>query len=125
MCLATTPIAGVASGLWESAAVVFDTIVPSQRPVVGRKRRYDIDVRQFVVTENNAVLRRTLHGEVEDLRRLDRPRGAGAGPRARRGVLRFSRARGGGLGAQHHPLRREGRPRSVAVPRRDAHPPPR
>ena len=65
MCLATTPIAGVASGLWENAAVVFDTIVPSQRPVVGGKRRYDIDVRQFVVTENNAVLRRTLHAEVE------------------------------------------------------------
>ena len=56
MCLATTPIAGVASGLWENAAVVFDTIVPSQRPVVGGKRRYDIDaVSRATITMSAAV----------------------------------------------------------------------
>ncbi|HSO31270.1 MAG TPA: transglutaminase domain-containing protein [Labilithrix sp.] len=74
MCLATSPIAGVASGLWESASVVFDTIVPSQRPVVGGKTTYDIDVRQFVVTENNAVIRRTLEKDVSAYAALLDPR---------------------------------------------------
>lgn len=64
MCLAPSPVAGIATGSWDDAAVVFDTIVPSLRPVIGGRKNYDIDVRAFVVTQNNAVVRRALERDI-------------------------------------------------------------
>ncbi len=71
MCMAPSPVAGIISGSWDNAAVVFDTIVPSQRPVVGGRRNYEIDVREFVVTENNAVIRRTLEKDIAPFAALE------------------------------------------------------
>lgn len=64
MCLTSIPIGGIGNIDCDSAAVVFDTIVPAGRPVVGRRRTYEIDVREFVVTERNAVVRRTLERDI-------------------------------------------------------------
>ena len=64
MCLETCALSGISSGVWENAEVVFDVVLPSQRPVVGGKRNYDIDVREFLVTSNNAVIARTLERDL-------------------------------------------------------------
>lgn len=52
---------------WDGDFVVHDCIVPSNRPAVGSRRHYDIDVREFLLTERNEVMRRTVH---EELRRF-------------------------------------------------------
>src|SRR5262245_66505229 len=50
---------------WDGDRIVHDSIVPSSRPVVGRRSGgYDIDPREFLVTERNAVMRRTLESDV-------------------------------------------------------------
>ena len=47
---------------WDGDEIDHDTIVPSSRSVPGRenKGRYEIDVREFLVTEKNAVMRKAL-----------------------------------------------------------------
>jgi hypothetical protein len=64
MCLDGCPLGGIAHGYWENAAVVFDTVLPAHRVVIGSKRTYSIDIREFVVTENNALLARTIHDDL-------------------------------------------------------------
>ena len=64
MCLESCAVSGISSGIWENAEVVFDVVLPSQRPVVGGKRNYDIDVREFLVTSNNAVVARTIERDL-------------------------------------------------------------
>jgi Transglutaminase-like superfamily len=60
MCFSGNVVGGLRRFNWDGDCVVFDTTVPSQRPVVGGKRNYQIDVREFVLTTNNAVIRHTL-----------------------------------------------------------------
>jgi hypothetical protein len=64
MCLHVSPVGGITRWNWDGDAVVFDTTVPSHRAVVGGTRHYAIDVRQFVLTEKNAVLRHTLRERI-------------------------------------------------------------
>ena len=53
---------------WDGDRIVHEAIVPSSRPVVGRRSGgYDIDVREFLVSERNAVMGRTLR---EDMRKF-------------------------------------------------------
>jgi len=48
-----------------------ETIVPSGRPVVGGRKQYLADVREYLASGQNAVLRRTISREVQNLvRRL-------------------------------------------------------
>ena len=54
---------------WEGDEIVHDPVVPSHRPVPGRAARrgdrsYPIDPREFLVTENNAVVGRAMRKEV-------------------------------------------------------------
>jgi hypothetical protein len=51
---------------WDGDRIIHRCIVPSSRPVVGSRSTtsYDIDVREFLVTERNEVMRRTLEREV-------------------------------------------------------------
>jgi len=47
--------------------IIRESVVPSSRPVVSTRsmrKQYDIDVREFLVTEDNAVMRRTLGQDV-------------------------------------------------------------
>lgn len=51
---------------WDGDRILHEAIVPSSRPVVGRRSGgYDIDVREFLVSERNAVMRRTLEGDIK------------------------------------------------------------
>ena len=49
---------------WDGERIVQDTIVPSSRPAIGSKREYDMDVREFLATAHNAVLRRTIQRDI-------------------------------------------------------------
>lgn len=51
---------------WDGDYVVHECVVPSNRRAVGSQRKYSIDVREFLLTERNEVMRRTIR---EDLRR--------------------------------------------------------
>ena len=69
MCLATSKIRNLDRWNWDGDIIVFDTKVPSARPVVGyntRKTEYPIDVREFLVTDKNAVMRSTLQEDIQD-----------------------------------------------------------
>jgi hypothetical protein len=62
-----SPVFGLDAGSWEGDVTVDRPIVPSSRPAVGRKRGgYDIDAREFLVSERNAVIRRTLSERVSE-----------------------------------------------------------
>lgn len=67
MCLQTTNIKGLSNWNWEGDQIVHDCIVPSSRPVVGipGKRKYDIDVREFLVTERNEIMKRTIREDIK------------------------------------------------------------
>jgi hypothetical protein len=63
MCLTLSPLVNLHRWNWDGDRIVHRCIVPSSRPVVGRTGRrseYDIDVREFLVSERNEVMRRTL-----------------------------------------------------------------
>ena len=61
MCFSTSRVHKLRYWNWDGERIIHDSIVPSSRPPIGRQRgNYDIDVREFLVTERNAVMRRTL-----------------------------------------------------------------
>ncbi len=65
MCMPQSPVVGLARWNWEGDRIVHKCIVPSSRPVIGSKgKQYDIDVREFLVSERNEVLARTLEKDV-------------------------------------------------------------
>ena len=67
MCLMRSPIRNVSRWNWDGDVIIRESVVPSSRPVVGShspSRQYDIDVREFLVTEDNAVMRRTLQEDI-------------------------------------------------------------
>ena len=48
---------------WDGDVIIRESVVPSSRPVVGShssKKQYPIDVREFLVTADNAIMRQTL-----------------------------------------------------------------
>jgi hypothetical protein len=67
MCLETTNIKGLSNWNWEGDHIVHECIVPSSRPVIGfpDKRKYDIDVREFLITERNEIMKRTIHEDIK------------------------------------------------------------
>jgi len=63
MCLTLSPLVNLHRWNWDGDRIVHECIVPSARPVVGRtgpRNQYSIDVREFLVSERNEVMRRTL-----------------------------------------------------------------
>lgn len=66
MCLENSRIHRQRRWNWDGERIIHESIVPSSRPVVGHKDGgYDIDVREFLVSEKNATMRRTLEQDVK------------------------------------------------------------
>lgn len=67
MCVSRTRRPGLGRFNWDGDCIVHECIVPSSRPVAGSRSRkgYDIDVREFLVTARNEVVRRTLHRDLQ------------------------------------------------------------
>ncbi len=56
---------------WDGDRIVPETIVPSGRPVVGGRKQYLVDVREYLASNQNAVLRHTINDDIQKLvRRL-------------------------------------------------------
>ncbi len=68
MCLAYSRIKGLNRWNWDGDEIIPECVVPSSRPIVGEggDSSYDIDVREFLITEDNEVVKRPLR---ETLRR--------------------------------------------------------
>jgi hypothetical protein len=67
MCLTTSPIKNWKKWNWDGDIIVHESIVPSCRPVIDSRRHYDVDVREFLVSERNVVMRRTLETDIRQL----------------------------------------------------------
>jgi hypothetical protein len=68
MCFTLSKIAPHDRWNWDGDHIVHECIVPASRPVPGYTRNkgyYDIDVREFLVTERNEVTRKTLREDVK------------------------------------------------------------
>ncbi len=66
MCFAPSNVKDLSVWNWDGDVIIHQPIVPSGRGVVGvRPRRdYDIDVREFLTTANNAVMHRVLQHDI-------------------------------------------------------------
>ncbi len=68
MCLIQSNIRGLEKYNWEGDIIIHDSTVPSSRPVVGfpatKKYEYEIDVREFLVTEHNSLMQKTLREDI-------------------------------------------------------------
>ncbi|MEI7937665.1 MAG: hypothetical protein WCK27_13330 [Verrucomicrobiota bacterium] len=70
MCLQNTVIYSPRWN-WDGDRIVPEMIVPSGRLVVGGRKQYLADVREYLASGQNAVLRRTISRDVQKLvRRL-------------------------------------------------------
>lgn len=67
MCLITSPVKNWKKWNWDGDIIVHDSIVPSCRPAVGGDKNYDVDVREFLVSERNVVMRRALENDIRKL----------------------------------------------------------
>ncbi len=68
MCFIQSNVRGIEKWNWDGDVIVHRPIVPSSRPVVGSKsgNEYEIDVREFLVTRNNALIGRTLREDIKN-----------------------------------------------------------
>lgn len=65
MCFANSRVNGLRRWNWDGECIIHDSVVPSSRPVVMQQTGwYDIDVREFLVSKDNAIMRRTLERDV-------------------------------------------------------------
>src|ERR1035438_6327207 len=60
MCLQTSAVTPWQDWNWSGDEIVFEPIIPASRTVPGTKRRYPIDLREFLTTRNNAVVNHKL-----------------------------------------------------------------
>ena len=62
MCFAPSNVTDLSRWNWDGDVIVQQPIVPSGRRVVGvrSRRSYDIDVREFLTSNRNAVMERVL-----------------------------------------------------------------
>lgn len=60
MCLQTSSVARWHAWNWAGDEIVYDPIIPASRTIPGKKKRYPIDIREFLTTTNNAVVHRAL-----------------------------------------------------------------
>ena len=65
MCIQTSGVRFEAVD-WDGLSIIQDCIVPSSRPVPYQEKlgNYDIDVREFLISERNAVIGRTLGEDI-------------------------------------------------------------
>ena len=66
MCLSASNVKAAAQWNWEGDTIIHDPIIRACREVLGTKIRYDIDIRDFITSKDNAVLGRAV-GQVADM----------------------------------------------------------
>jgi hypothetical protein len=68
MCLLQSSVQGIEKWNWDGDVIIHNTTLPSSRPVAGkpaaRRWQYDTDIREFLVSEHNSVVQRTLMEDI-------------------------------------------------------------
>ncbi|AXS80048.1 transglutaminase family protein [Dechloromonas sp. HYN0024] len=65
MCFKQSKIIGLNDWNWDGDHIMFNTVLKSGRPTVAKPyKQYPMDVREYVATENNALIRQTLSKDV-------------------------------------------------------------
>jgi len=68
MCMQTSHVRPYQKWNWAGDEIVHDTAIPASRTLPGgRKKRYPIDIREFLSIEDNAVVRMQMEGLIEEL----------------------------------------------------------
>jgi hypothetical protein len=60
MCLSSSNVKLGALWNWDGDLIVHNTIIPASRRIPGTKKRYEIDIREYLASEDNAVTKRAL-----------------------------------------------------------------
>ena len=60
MCLAVSNVRSEAQWNWDGDFVVHNPIIPASRYVPGTKKKYFVDIREFLTSENNAVMKQAI-----------------------------------------------------------------
>jgi hypothetical protein len=67
MCLQTSAVKPWQGWNWSGDEIVHKPIIPASRTIPGTRRRYPIDIREFLTTTSNAVVSETLGTLIDDL----------------------------------------------------------
>ena len=84
MCFAPSTIGDLSKWTWDGDVIIQQPIVPSGRRIVGSRKSYEIDVREYLTSDRNAVVARVIR---ESIPRYLRKHGGS--------VARFQARRGG------------------------------
>ena len=60
MCLISGTIANISKWNWDGDHILHDCTVSSSRNVIGSRKKYPLDIREFLVSEKNSVMSKTL-----------------------------------------------------------------
>jgi hypothetical protein len=74
MCLQTSAVTPWHGRNWEGDQIVHEPIIPASRTIPGTRRRYPIDIREFLTTTNNAVVNQKLGRLIDRLPPSDQAR---------------------------------------------------
>ena len=67
MCLAVSNVRSAAQWNWDGDVVVHNPIIPAPRYVPGTKKKYSVDIREFLTSEKNAVMKQAIESIRESL----------------------------------------------------------
>ncbi len=82
MCMSSSSVGPYAKWNWDGDYIVPEPVIEAMRRVPETKERYDIDIREFLVTTDNAVMRAELRGMFGKLAANDRAKFASRVPGA-------------------------------------------
>ena len=74
MCLQTSAVTPWHDWNWSGDDIVHEPIIPASRTIPATKRRYPIDIREFLTTRNNAVVNQKLGLLIDRLSPSDQAR---------------------------------------------------
>ena len=80
MCLQVNSVRPYQKWRWAGDEIVFDTIVRAARFVPDTRKRYEIDIRQYLSSPGNAILREWIYGVAKELPSDDRLQFVSRGP---------------------------------------------
>jgi hypothetical protein len=67
MCLAVSNVRSAAQWNWDGDFIVHNPIIPASRYIPGTKKKYFVDIREFLTSEKNAVMKQAIGSIREDL----------------------------------------------------------
>ena len=60
MCLAVSNVRSEAQWNWDGDFIVHNPVIPASRYVPGTKKKYRVDIREFLTSEHNAVMKQAI-----------------------------------------------------------------